>query len=237
MAGAKKDLGELQKRIDYYWCDQALLRRAFVHSSYLYENRDRDRLVQSNERLEFLGDAVLELIISDYYFNSYPGKTEGELTKMRALTVCESSLAAVARSLGLGQYMWMGRGEERSGGRHRPSILADAFEALLGAIYLDAGLEEAQRVALTAMAKIMQQVQAGQAKRDFKTELQELLQQKTTDPVCYAIIAEEGPDHDKTFTAVVECQGHRMGTGRGRSKKEAEQQAAKMALESFLDVD
>lgn len=229
------ELEELRKRININWRDPQLLRRALVHSSYIYENRDRECLEQSNERLEYLGDAVLELIISDYYFSNFPNKTEGELTKMRALTVCEPSLAAVARGLELGRYMWMGRGEERSGGRYRPSILADAFEALLGAIYLDAGLEEARRVALAELADIIKEVKHGQAKRDCKTELQELLQQQTADPIRYFIIDEKGPDHDKIFTAVVEYQGRRMGSGRGRSKKEAEQQAAKMALEKLWD--
>lgn len=227
------ELQELQQRLNYAWRDPGLLRRALIHSSYTYENKEQGE--HNNERLEYLGDAVLELIISDYFYRAFPDKTEGELTKMRALTVCEPSLAAVARRLELGRYMLMGRGEERSGGRDRPSILADAFEALLGAIYLDAGLEEARRVVLRELADIIKEVGTGNALRDYKTELQELLQRKAADPIRYFIIDEQGPDHDKTFTAVVEYRGKRMGSGRGKSKKEAEQQAAKMALENYPD--
>lgn len=221
----------LQAKVHFAWRNPELLRLALVHSSFTYENRGREE--QNNERLEFLGDAVLELIISDYYYNNFPNKTEGELTKMRALTVCEPSLAAVARRLELGRFMFMGRGEERSGGRERPALLADAFEALLGAVYLDAGFEEARRVALQQLADIIDEVKAGQTVRDFKTDLQEMLQRKSVDPIQYCIINEDGPDHDKTFTAAVNYQGRRMGWGSGRTKKEAEQQAAKMALGDF----
>jgi ribonuclease-3 len=219
-----------KKKVHFVWRNPELLRLALVHSSFTYESRGREEHNNNNERLEFLGDAVLELIISDYFYGSFPYKTEGELTKMRALTVCEPSLAAVAQRLELGRYMFMGRGEERSGGRERPALLADAFEALLGAVYLDAGLEEARRVALQQLADIIEEVKTGQTVRDYKTDLQEMLQRKSADPIQYSIIDEEGPDHDKTFTAAVVYQGKRLGWGRGRTKKEAEQQAAKMAL-------
>jgi len=222
---------DLQKKVHFVWRNPELLRLALVHSSFTYENRGREE--HNNERLEFLGDAVLELIISDYYYRSFPHKTEGELTKMRALTVCEPSLAAVARCLELGRYLFMGRGEERSGGRERPSLLADAFEALLGSVYLDAGLKEARRVALQQLSDIIEEVKSGQTVRDYKTDLQEILQRKSADPIQYSIINEEGPDHDKIFTAAVEYQGKRLGWGRGRTKKEAEQQAAKMALINY----
>ncbi|SFR01147.1 ribonuclease III [Desulfoscipio geothermicus] len=228
-------LTELQKRLHYTWRNPELLRQALVHSSYTYENKGREHY--NNERLEYLGDAVLELVISDYFYHSFPEKTEGELTKMRALTVCEPSLALVARRLELGRYLLMGRGEERSGGRDRPSLLADAFEALLGSVYLDAGLEEARRVALQELAGILEKIKTGQTARDYKTDLQEVLQRKSTDPIHYHIINEAGPDHDKVFTAAVEHRGKKMGWGRGKSKKEAEQQAAKMALEKYLQSD
>ncbi|HCW51772.1 MAG TPA: ribonuclease III [Clostridiales bacterium] len=231
------DLAELQEQLQYRWQNPALLREALVHSSYTYENKEQG--VLNNERLEFLGDAVLELVVSDHFYRSFPDKSEGELTKMRALTVCEPSLAAVARQLQLGRYMWMGRGEERSGGRNRPSILADAFEALLGSIYLDGGLEEARRVALRQLAGVIEEVKKGQAVRDYKTDLQEKLQRrerKAADPIQYIILDESGPDHDKVFTAAVVYRGKRMGWGRGKSKKEAEQQAARMALEKYWRV-
>jgi len=227
-------INDLQKKVHVVWRNPELLRLALVHSSFTYENKNREEHNNNNERLEFLGDAVLELIISDYYYHYFPAKTEGELTKLRALTVCEPSLAEVSRRLELGRYMFMGRGEERSGGRERPALLADAFEALLGAVYLDAGLEEARRVALEQLADVIEDVKSGQAVRDYKTDLQEMLQRKSPDPIQYSIINEEGPDHDKTFTAAVEYQGERLGWGRGRTKKEAEQQAAKMTLLNFV---
>ncbi|SFG39650.1 RNAse III [Desulfotomaculum arcticum] len=226
------ELDELQQRVNYSWQDTGLLRQALVHSSYTYENKDRGD--KHNERLEFLGDAVLELIISEYFYRVYSAKPEGELTKMRAMTVCEPSLAGVARRLNLGKYMLMSRGEEKSGGRDRPALLADAFEALLGSVYLDGGIEEARKVALSQLGDVIKQVVAGQTIRDHKTMLQEYLQSKSQDPISYSVIDEAGPDHDKTFTAVVEYQGKIMGKGRGRTKKEAEQQAARMALESYL---
>ena len=219
---------DLQKKVRFKWRNPELLRMALVHSSYTYENKGREE--QNNERLEFLGDAVLELIISDYYYTNCHYKTEGELTKMRALTVCEPSLAGVAQRLELGRYMFMGRGEERSGGRERPALLADSFEALLGAVYLDGGLEEARRVALQQLEDIIAEVKSGNTVLDYKTLLQETLQRKSSDPIHYVITNEEGPDHDKIFTAIVEYQGKKLGQGRGRTKKEAEQQAAKMAL-------
>lgn len=228
-------LKELQEKLQYSWNNPELLRQALVHSSYTYENKGREHY--NNERLEYLGDAVLELIVSDYFYRSCPDKSEGELTKMRALTVCEPSLAMVARHLELGRFLLMGRGEERSGGRDRPSILADAFEALLGSIYLDNGLEEARRVSLAQLAEVIKEVKSGQAVRDYKTDLQEILQRKSTDPIHYLIIDEAGPDHDKIFTAAVQYRGTKLGLGRGKSKKEAEQQAARMALEKYPKSD
>lgn len=225
-------LSKLQERVNFTWRNPELLRQALIHSSYTYENKGKE--TRDNERLEFLGDAVLEVIISDYYYQLFPHNSEGELTKMRALTVCEPSLAIVARRLGLGSFLLLGRGEDRSGGRERPSILADAFEALLGSIYIDAGLEEARRVALQELADIINDIKTGQMTRDYKTDLQEKLQRKAADPIVYKIIDETGPDHDKIFTAAVEYRGKRMGWGSGKSKKDAEQQAAKMALEKYM---
>ncbi len=225
------DMPDLQELLQYRWRDQSLLHQALVHSSYTYECRDREEF--NNERLEFLGDAVLQIIVSEHYYKLFNGKTEGELSKMRALTVCETSLARVAGSLDLGRFILMGRGEERSGGRERASLLADAVEALIGSIYLDAGLEESRRVTLRLLAQVMEDVLTGQALRDYKTELQELLQRDSAEPVIYRIVDESGPDHDKLFTATVSHRGDKLGEGQGRTKKEAERQAARMAMEKI----
>lgn len=225
------DIKYLQQLLQYRWQDQSLLHRALVHSSFTYECRDREEF--NNERLEFLGDAVLQIIVSEHYYKLFNDKTEGELSKMRALTVCETSLARVARGLDLGRFILLGRGEERSGGRERASLLADTVEALLGSIYLDAGLEESRRVTLRLLADVMEDVIKGQALRDYKTELQELLQRDSAEPVIYRIVNESGPDHDKLFTATVSHRGIALGEGRGRTKKEAERQAARMAMEKI----
>nr|WP_114638818.1 ribonuclease III [Desulfofalx alkaliphila] len=224
-------IAKLQRRLGISWTDPALLYQALTHSSCAHENRHL--ALTHNQRLEFLGDAVLELVISEYLYNTYPKRSEGELTKLRAAVVCEPSLAKVAKELNLGQCLRMGRGEERSGGRERPSILADAFEALLGAVYLDKGLEVVRQIILKEMAVIIKDVTEGRLERDFKTELQEYLQQYSPDPVNYVIIKEEGPDHDKIFTAAVIYRGKEIGQGVGHSKKEAEQRAAKEALGSI----
>jgi ribonuclease-3 len=225
-------LADLYNRIGIEWKDIDLLHLALTHSSYFIEKKER---LRNNQRLEFLGDAVLELIVSDYLYNSYPDRTEGELTKLRASIVCESSLARVARELDLGSCLYMGKGEERSGGRDRPSILADAFESLLGAVYLDSGLARATDFTLARLREVISDVVQGRVERDYKTELQEILQKKSNSPVNYLILKEEGPAHDKFFTAGVICAGKRMGIGTGHSKKEAEQQAAKNALECLED--
>ena len=218
----------LKKRLKIDWNDANLLYQALTHSSCAYENQGKG--VTHNQRLEFLGDAVLELVISEYLYRTYPERSEGELTKLRAAVVCEPSLAKVAGELTLGYCLRMGRGEERSGGRERPSILADVFESLLGAVYLDQGLETARKLILQQLTPIIQDVIEGRLERDYKTELQENLQKHSPDPLTYVILREEGPDHNKTFTAGVIYRGKEIGCGCGRSKKEAEQQAAKEAI-------
>lgn len=210
------------------WHDYRLLHQALTHSSYTYESKQNG--FENNQRLEFLGDAVLDLAVSDFLFRSYPQLDEGNLTKMRAALVCEPSLARVAKTLGVGLCLLMGKGEERSGGRERPSILADVFEALLGAVYLDQGLKVASNLALRLLAPVIEDVLEGRLDRDYKTELQEIVQQRGSEQVQYKILREEGPDHEKVFTAGVLYKGKLVGTGRGRSKKDAEQQAAKLAL-------
>lgn len=221
-------LDRLQNRLAVNWRDKNLLYQALTHSSFAYESRVNG--FDNNQRLEFLGDAVLGLAVSDFLFRNYPNRDEGELTKMRAALVCEPSLARVARDLELGYCLNMGKGEERSGGRERPSILADAFEALLGALYLDQGLGVASDLALRFLDPLIKDVLEGRLDRDYKTELQEIVQQRGGEQVQYKILREEGPDHHKTFTAGVLYKGVLAGSGTGRSKKDAEQQAAKSAL-------
>lgn len=221
---------EICKKIGLQWKNIDLLHMALTHSSYSFEKKDR---VRNNQRLEFLGDAVLELVVSEFLYNTCATYNEGDLTKLRASIVCEPSLAKVARKLGIGSCLYMGKGEERSGGRDRPSILADAFESLLGAIYLDSGLETAARFAMEHLRDIVSDVLEGRVERDYKTELQEILQKRSNFPVHYVILKEEGPAHDKTFTAAVVYMGRQLGSGSGHSKKESEQQAARNTLETI----
>ncbi len=221
-------LSDIKNRLQLECLDEDLLLQALTHSSYIYENRQNG--IENNQRLEFLGDAVLDLAVSDFLFRKYPDSDEGELTKLRAALVCEPSLARTAKRLKLGFCLRMGKGEERSGGRERPSILADAFEALLGAIYLDQGLAKASEMTLKFLDPLIKDVLEGRLGSDYKTELQEIVQQLGSEQVQYTIIREEGPDHNKIFTAGVIYKGELAGTGSGRSKKEAEQQAAKAAL-------
>ena len=227
-------MARLQQRLGINWSAPELFYQALTHSSCAHENRHLG--LTHNQRLEFLGDAVLELVISEHLFRMFPDSSEGELTKLRAAVVCEPSLAKVSKELALGYCLRMGRGEERSGGRERPSILADAFEALLGAIYLDKGLEAARKIILDELASVIKDVIEGKLDKDYKTELQEMLQQHSSDPVSYVILREEGPDHNKTFTAGVIYRGKEIGRGTGHSKKEAEQRAAKEALVLIKDI-
>ncbi|MEW6448022.1 MAG: ribonuclease III [Bacillota bacterium] len=223
----------LRQRIGIEWNDETLLRQALTHGSYSYEHSG----VANNQRLEFLGDAVLEVVVSEYLYKTFPEKSEGDLTRLRAAIVCEPSLARVASGLGIGEALLMGRGEIMSGGRQRPSILADAFEALLGAIYLDQGLSVAGEFALSKLRVVIEDILRGRQERDYKTELQEFLQRRSPENVSYIILKEEGPDHAKSFTAGVFYRGECLGKGQGRSKKEAEQRAAREALEALVKGD
>ncbi len=210
------------------WNDPQLLELAMTHSSFSFDNRERR--FNNNQRLEFLGDAVLELLSSDYLYRFFPQCSEGDLTKMRTSMVCESSLAQLARSLRLGQCLYMGRGEENSGVRQRSSILADSFEALLGAMYLDQGIEVVRQFLQKYLDILLQEVQKGRVSQDYKTQLQELIQKTSSEPLDYVLLKESGPDHKKIFTSGVRHQGKELGQGTGSSKKEAEQQAARQAL-------
>jgi len=228
LATVEKQISILKECLNLSWRDPGLLRQALTHSSYAHENRGQG--LENNQRLEFLGDAVLELVISEFLYRKYPDWPEGKLTKLRASVVCEPSLARVARELGLGECLLIGHGEEQNGGRERPSILADVFEALLGAIYLDQGLDVCKEFIKKHLSGLIKAAVQGQFERDYKTELQEMLQKNSPDPVKYVIMKEEGPDHNKFFTAGVIYRGKLLGKGKGRSKKEAEQQAARYAI-------
>lgn len=216
----------IEERIQYGFSNKSLLLNALTHSSYANENRGRS--CESNERLEFLGDSVLGLVVADALYGRFPDMPEGRMTRLRAQLVCEESLHHVATQIGLGEYIRLGKGEEHTGGRTRTSILADAVEALIAAMYLDGGMEVSRafitRYILTALDGQMPGF------GDSKTELQELVQRKSGSVLAYELLSESGPDHDKTFTSQVSLNGKPIGSGSGRTKKEAEQAAARAAL-------
>ncbi len=211
--------------------DIGLLQQALTHTSYANENKRETHT--HNERLEFLGDAVLDLVISDYLFRQYPDLPEGELTKARAAIVCEPTLASRAAEMSLGDHLRLGRGEAASGGRERISILADAFEAVIGAIYLDQGFPAASRYVLSRLEDDLSSVERGEYAKDHKTLLQELAQRGGDVKIVYEVTAETGPDHDKVFEVAVRVNTDHLGVGSGKSKKEAEQQAARQALKKL----
>jgi len=218
---------QFQEQIGIFFRDEKLLMQAFTHSSYV--NEHRKRLHEDNERLEFLGDAVLELTVSQYLFEQFPQMSEGELTKLRAAIVCEPSLVMFAHALSFGELVLLGKGEELTGGRTRPSLLADAFEAFIGALYLDQGMEAVvQFLGKTMFPKIREG--AFSHVMDYKSQLQELVQRDGSGVLEYKILQEKGPAHNKEFVSRVSLNGEELGVGVGRSKKEAEQRAAQMAL-------
>ena len=221
----EQTMRELQERIGYTFHRQELLKSALMHSSYT--NETHLPKYKCNERLEFLGDAVLELVSSEFLFFADRKMPEGELTKTRASMVCEPSLAFCARELELGKYLFMGRGEENTGGRERDSITSDALEALIGAIYLDGGFANAKEFVLNF---ILNDIEHKQLFYDSKTILQEIVQENGTQPVEYILTKEEGPDHNKNFTVEARVNGKVMGQGSGHTKKAAEQAAAYQAI-------
>jgi len=218
-------LAQLEERLGVRFRDRSLLDLALRHGSFTHE-RGKDPL-KSYERLEFLGDAVLSLVVSDDLYRRRPDMDEGGLAKARARIVNEAALASIARRLNLGRWMLLGRGEEKGGGRARPSLLADAVEAVIGAIYIDSGYGVSHAVLIRWLGELAEDIQ--RAGEDFKSQLQERLQRRRQMPR-YRITQEEGPDHERTFVAVVEASGKALGQGRGKSKKEAEQMAASEAL-------
>ncbi|MBQ1189803.1 MAG: ribonuclease III [Lachnospiraceae bacterium] len=214
-------LKELQNTIGYSFKNDRLLSHALTHSSYANEKHwDKTKC---NERLEFLGDAVLELLSSDFLFKNYPTMPEGEMTKLRASLVCEPTLAFCAEAISLGDYLYLGKGEDLTGGRKRPSVVSDAMEAMIGAIYLDGGLANAKEFVLRF---ILNDIEHKQLFYDSKTILQEMVQAEFKDSLVYELLKEEGPDHNKTFEVSVKVGGRVIGRGVGRTKKAAEQVAA-----------
>ena len=218
----------LEKKLGYTFRDRSLLSEALNHSSY--DNEHRSAEVSSNERLEFLGDSVLGFVTAEFLFKTYGKLLEGDLTRIRAALVCEQSLYEVAKFLGLGQYLKLGKGEEAGGGRQRQSILADATEAVFAAVYLDGGME---RVRELICRVLLSRAPAAEERRDYKTTLQEIVQRRSGQVLTYHMVDESGPDHNKTFLFQVRLNGAPVGQGRGHSKKEAEQAAARDALEKL----
>lgn len=217
----------LESKLGYQFQNPKLLDHALTHSSYANEHHLGS--ISSNERLEFLGDSVLGMIVADHLYRTFPDLPEGDLTRIRANLVCEGSLVLVAKEWDLGRYLKLGKGENACGGRSRPSILADAVEAVLAAVFLDGGLEHDRDIIQRFLLDRMEQV--NRASRDHKTYLQELVQRKSGQVLSYELIGESGPDHNKTFQMQVLLNGQPVGQGTGHSKKEAEQAAANAAIE------
>ena len=226
-----ESLHQLEERLGYTFTNIELLRGALYHSSYANEHRTMG--ISSNERLEFLGDSVLGFVTAEFLFVQHPDLPEGDLTRIRAALVCEQSLYEVAQKLGLGKYLKLGRGEEAGGGRERTSILADATEAVFAAVYLDGGIGAASALIHRVLLDAEREEVVEERRRDYKTALQELVQRQADQVLTYRMVGEQGPDHAKTFAAEVLLNGAPLGTGTGHSKKEAEQAAAKAALETL----
>lgn len=220
-------LEKLEQSIGYTFKNKELLKKALTHTSYAYENK-----VESNEKLEFLGDSILEFVSSKYLYSHYPKLREGEMTKVRAEVVCEDSLYEVAKKHNFSDFLKLGRSEIANHGKERPAILADSVEAIIAAIYIDSNIENAEKFILKNLKEAIEIASKNVGMKDYKTVLQEKLQTKGTVHIEYITIEEKGPDHNKTFTVELKVNGEVKSQGKGRSKKEAEMQAAKKALES-----
>ena len=221
-------LEKLEENIGYTFKNKELLKKALTHTSYAYENK-----VESNEKLEFLGDSILEFISSVYLYQNYSHLKEGEMTKVRAAVVCEKSLYKVAKKHNFSDFLYLGKSERQSGGEDRPAILADSVEAVIAAIYLDGGIEEAQRFIIENLKQEIEIASKNVGQKDYKTVLQEKLQEHGEVEIKYTILREIGPDHDKIFEAQVECNHKKLAVGTGKSKKQAEMEAARKALENL----
>lgn len=220
------NLQVLEKNLGYEFINKQLLENALRHTSYAYEHN-----IQSNEKLEFLGDSILEFVSSEYIYAKYPKLKEGEMTKVRAAVVCEQSLYKIASMHNFSDFLYLGKSEIITGGNKRPAILADSVEAVIAAIYIDGGLEPAKKFIIENLKDEIEIATKNVGKKDYKTVLQEELQKNGDVKIEYEIIKEKGPDHNKTFEAQVALNGKILATGKGKSKKEAEMQAAKKALE------
>ena len=230
------DLKQLQHKLHIQFHDRQLLKQAFTHASYVNEHRYSQHA--DNERLEFLGDAVLEVTVSEYLYRLFPDRPEGELTKLRAAIVCEPSLVKFAENLEFGHYVLLGKGEELTGGRTRPALLADVFESFVGALYLDQGLDAVKSFLERHMFPKLELGVGGKLQiTDYKTELQELTQHHNLGALEYRIVEERGPAHEREFVSEVHMDGRCLGRGMGRSKKEAEQQAAAVALQELGSLE
>ena len=225
-------LSDFEEKIGYTFKNQGLLRQALTHSSYA--NEKHMKKLSDNERLEFLGDAVLEVVSSEFLYKNYPDYPEGDLTKLRASLVCEPTLAFCTRQLELGTFLYLGKGEDQTGGRNRKSILSDALEAVIGSIYLDGGFANAKEFVLKF---ILTDIEHKQLFYDSKTILQELVQGNYTEELNYQLVREEGPDHDKTFVVLAQIGEQVIGEGIGHTKKAAEQDAAYKALLKLKNLE
>lgn len=219
-----------EKKLGYTFKNKSLIENALTHSSYANEKK-----IANNERLEFLGDSVLSIIVSEQLYNRMKNVNEGRLTKVRASLVCEQSLAVFAKQIGIDKAIMLGHGEEITGGRKRASILSDAFEAVLASIFLDSDMETAKAWLLRLMKNAIDEAVAGHIQKDYKTTLQEIMQKGHTGKITYKTVKETGPDHKKTFVVEVMCDGKILNCGTGSSKKEAEQNAAKTAIENIKE--
>ena len=221
---------KIENSIGYKFKNRELLKKALTHTSYAYENK-----IESNEKLEFLGDSILEFISSKYIYNNYKKLKEGEMTKVRAEVVCEDSLYKVAKRHNFSDFILIGKSEANSRGNYKPAILADSIEATIAAIFFDEGLEEAEKFIINNLKEAIEESTKHVGMKDFKTVLQEKLQENGDVSIKYTVIKETGPDHDKVFTVKVEVNGKMLATGEGRTKKHAEMAAAGKALESLKD--
>ena len=219
----------IEKSIGYVFKDKELLKKAFIHTSYAYDNK-----LLSNEKLEFLGDAILEFVISQYLYHNYPKLKEGEMTKVRAQVVCESSLHQVAMQHNFSDFLYMGKSEINVSGCKRPAVLADSVEAIIAAIFLDSNdIEVVKNFILENLKASIEEASEDVGKKDYKTVLQEKLQMRGDVKIEYVTIKEEGPDHNKVFTVQLYCDSKKLGLGQGSSKKNAEMEAARQTLEKY----
>lgn len=233
-----RPIEELEEKLGYKFKNKNYITVALTHSSYSNEYKSKNETLPFNERLEFLGDSVLSIVVSSYIFEKYKNKQEGDLTKIRAAVVCEKALSKYASEISLGDYMYLGRGEALSGGRKRPSVTSDAFEAVLAAMYLDSeqSFENVEKFVLPFIEKEIDNITLAGAFVDYKTQLQQLVQQAEGEKLEYVLVGQHGPDHEKFFEIEARLNSNVIGRGEGRSKRDAEQKAAKEALILFGEV-